>query len=81
MRVIIFVVGVFSASRLAPANFPVPSVSTSKNDGNDAGLIAPIPIDPDGELKIPHGVDADSEFDGRQPGGVQSLCAIQADAR
>ena len=32
--------------------FPVPSVSTSKNDGNDAGLIAPILIsDPDGELK------------------------------
>ena len=32
--------------------FPVPSVSTSKNDGNDAGLITPILItDPDGELK------------------------------
>jgi outer membrane protein assembly factor BamA len=32
--------------------FPIPSVSTSKNDGNDAGLIAPILItDPDGELK------------------------------
>lgn len=32
--------------------FPVPSVSTSKNDGNDVGLIAPILItDPDGELK------------------------------
>ena len=32
--------------------FPVPSVSTSKNDGSDAGLIAPILIsDPDGELK------------------------------
>ncbi|MFZ1556664.1 MAG: hypothetical protein WAT38_10810, partial [Nitrospira sp.] len=32
--------------------FPVPSVSTSRNDGNDAGLIAPILIaDPDGELK------------------------------
>ena len=31
---------------------PVPSVSTSKNDGNDAGLIVPILItDPDGELK------------------------------
>ena len=32
--------------------FPVPSVSTSKNDGSDAGLIVPILIsDPDGELK------------------------------
>jgi outer membrane protein assembly factor BamA len=32
--------------------FPIPSVSTSKNDGNDAGLIVPILItDPDGELK------------------------------
>jgi len=32
--------------------FPIPSVSTSKNDGSDAGLIVPILIsDPDGELK------------------------------
>ncbi len=32
--------------------FPIPSVSTSKNDGNDAGLIVPVLIsDPDGELK------------------------------
>ena len=32
--------------------FPIPAVSTSKNDGNDAGLIFPILItDPDGELK------------------------------
>ncbi|GMV50515.1 hypothetical protein FBQ96_12935 [Nitrospirales bacterium NOB] len=32
--------------------FPVPSVATTKNDGNDAGLIVPILIaDPDGELK------------------------------
>jgi hypothetical protein len=32
--------------------FPVPSVSTSRNDGNDVGLIAPILItDPDGELR------------------------------
>jgi outer membrane protein assembly factor BamA len=32
--------------------FPIPSASTSKNDGNDAGLILPILItDPDGELK------------------------------
>ena len=32
--------------------FPIPSVSTSKNDGNDAGLIVPILVtEPDGELK------------------------------
>ena len=32
--------------------FPIPSVSTSKNDGNDVGLIVPILFtDPDGELK------------------------------
>jgi len=32
--------------------FPVPAVGSSKNDGNDAGLIVPILItDPDGELK------------------------------
>ena len=32
--------------------FPIPSVSTSKNDGNDAGLIVPIlTSDADGELK------------------------------
>lgn len=32
--------------------FPVPAVGSSKNDGNDAGLIAPILItDPDGELR------------------------------
>lgn len=32
--------------------FPVPSASTSRNDGNDAGLIVPILLtDPDGELK------------------------------
>jgi outer membrane protein assembly factor BamA len=32
--------------------FPIPAVSTSKNDGNDTGLIVPIlSTDPDGELK------------------------------
>jgi outer membrane protein assembly factor BamA len=32
--------------------FPIPSASTSKNDGSDAGLIVPILItDPDGELR------------------------------
>ncbi len=43
----------FDRSSLAETQyFPIPSVSTSKNDGNDAGLIAPILItEPDGELK------------------------------
>jgi outer membrane protein assembly factor BamA len=32
--------------------FPIPAVSTSRNDGNDVGLIVPFLItDPDGELK------------------------------
>lgn len=32
--------------------FPVPAVSTTRNDGNEAGLIMPIMLtDPDGELK------------------------------
>ena len=32
--------------------FPIPAVSSSKNDGNDTGLIVPVLItDPDGELK------------------------------
>ncbi len=32
--------------------FPIPSASSSKNDGSDAGLIVPILVtDPDGELK------------------------------
>jgi len=32
--------------------FPIPAVSTSKNDGSDAGVVVPIMItDPDGELK------------------------------
>ena len=32
--------------------FPIPAISTSKNDGNDVGLIVPIlSTDPDGELK------------------------------
>ncbi len=32
--------------------FPIPSASTSKNDGSDVGLIVPILVsDPDGELK------------------------------
>ena len=32
--------------------FPVPAVSTSKNDGNEAGLIVPfLNTDADGELK------------------------------
>ncbi|NWF74470.1 MAG: BamA/TamA family outer membrane protein [Nitrospirae bacterium] len=32
--------------------FPIPAVSSSKNDGNDAGLIVPVLVtEPDGELK------------------------------
>lgn len=35
--------------------FPIPSASTTRNDGNDAGLIVPILVtDPDGELKYLH---------------------------
>ncbi len=35
--------------------FPVPSASTTRNDGNDAGLIVPILVtDEDGELKYLH---------------------------
>ncbi|MBI5776596.1 MAG: BamA/TamA family outer membrane protein, partial [Nitrospirae bacterium] len=35
--------------------FPVPSASTTRNDGNDAGLIVPILVtDADGELKYLH---------------------------
>jgi len=35
--------------------FPIPSASTTRNDGNDVGLIVPILVtDPDGELKYIH---------------------------
>jgi len=57
IRILLALAGLMFLSSPAPAGadtqiFPVPSVSTSKNDGNDAGLIAPILIsDPDGELK------------------------------
>jgi outer membrane protein assembly factor BamA len=41
-----------SPARADTQVFPIPSASTSKNDGSDAGLIVPILItDPDGELK------------------------------
>jgi outer membrane protein assembly factor BamA len=41
-----------SQARADTQVFPIPSASTSKNDGSDAGLIVPILItDPDGELK------------------------------
>ena len=44
--------GVQNSAQADTQIFPVPSVSTSKNDGSDAGLITPILIsDPDGELK------------------------------
>src|SRR5262245_33627461 len=40
------------SSRADTQMFPIPSASTSKNDGSDAGLIVPILLtDPDGELK------------------------------
>lgn len=44
---------VYTASVWAETQvFPIPSASTTRNDGNDAGLIVPILItDPDGELK------------------------------
>ena len=57
IRILMALAGLLSVSLPAPTRadtqiFPIPSVSTSKNDGNDAGLIAPILIsDPDGELK------------------------------
>lgn len=57
IRLVLALAGLFTLSLPVPLRadtqiFPVPSVSTSKNDGNDAGLIAPILIsDPDGELK------------------------------
>lgn len=35
--------------------FPIPTASTTRNDGNDAGLIVPILVtDPDGELRYLH---------------------------
>jgi outer membrane protein assembly factor BamA len=55
VALVFFVASVISLPEHAGADvqlFPVPSVSTSKNDGNDVGLIVPILItDPDGELK------------------------------
>ena len=52
---VFLVVSVVARSEHAGADvqyFPIPAVSTSKNDGNDAGLIVPIlKTDPDGELK------------------------------
>ncbi len=41
-----------NAAESAVEYFPIPAVSTSKNDGNDAGLIVPFLIStPEGELK------------------------------
>ncbi len=54
IRIILALAGLLLPSFPSPAGadtqiFPVPSVSTSKSDGNDAGLIPPILIsDPDG---------------------------------
>ncbi len=54
--VLVFIItGVITPPKHAGADvqyFPIPAVSTSKNDGNDAGVIVPIlGTDPDGELK------------------------------
>lgn len=48
--------GIFVDQALAETTyFPIPSASTTRNDGNDAGLIVPILVtDPDGELKYLH---------------------------
>lgn len=44
--------GLVSHAQADTQVFPIPSASTSKNDGSDAGIIVPILItDPDGELK------------------------------
>src|SRR5262245_35791359 len=44
--------GWVASARADTQLFPIPSVSTSKNDGNSVGLIVPFLItDPDGELK------------------------------
>jgi outer membrane protein assembly factor BamA len=55
VALVFFVASVISLPEHAGADvqyFPIPAVSTSKNDGNDAGLIVPFLItDPDGELK------------------------------
>ena len=55
VALVFFVASVISLPEHAGAGvqlFPVPSVSSSKNDGNDVGLIVPTLItDPDGELK------------------------------
>jgi len=46
------VVGLSEHASAGVEYFPIPAVSTSKNDGNDAGLIVPVlKTDPDGELK------------------------------
>ena len=47
IRLVLALAGLLTLSLPGPLRadtqiFPVPSVSTSKNDGNDAGLIAPI---------------------------------------
>jgi outer membrane protein assembly factor BamA len=53
--IVFFVASVIALPKHAGADvqyFPIPAVSTSKNDGNDVGLIVPIlGTDPDGELK------------------------------
>lgn len=55
---LLFLLGAWTATERAWADtsyFPIPSASTTRNDGNDAGLIVPILVtDPDGELRYLH---------------------------
>ena len=42
-------------ARAETSYFPIPSASTTRNDGSDAGLIVPVLVtDPDGELRYIH---------------------------
>jgi outer membrane protein assembly factor BamA len=43
------------AAKADTTYFPIPSASTTRNDGNDAGVIVPVLVtDPDGELRSLH---------------------------
>jgi len=62
-RLVVILAAALAWAALGPAGpafadtsyFPIPSVSTSKNDGRDAGLIVPFLVtDPDGELRYIH---------------------------
>jgi len=62
-RLVLILAAALAWATLGPAGparadnsiFPIPTASTTKNDGNDAGLIVPILVtDPDGELRYIH---------------------------